>query len=34
MIYKVTGDELRIGWNSQHPLTLKAAEKLLTLQVR
>lgn len=32
--YNVIGDELRIGWNSMTPLNLKAAEKLLTLNVR
>jgi hypothetical protein len=32
--FNVIGDELRIGWNSQSPLNLKAAQKLFTVRVR
>jgi len=32
--YNVLGDELRIGWTSLTPISLKTSEKLLTLKVK
>jgi hypothetical protein len=34
VMYNVSGDELRIGWFSRDYLSLKAADKLLTLRVK
>jgi hypothetical protein len=34
LMYKVTGDELRIGWYSRDYVSLKAGGKLLTLRVK
>jgi len=34
LIYAVSGDELRIGWNSVNALKLGAGERLLTLKLR
>jgi len=34
LLYNIIGDELRIGWNSTAPFSLKAGDKLLTLKVR
>jgi hypothetical protein len=34
VLYNVSGNELRIGWNSLNELYLKAADKLLTLRVK
>ena len=34
VMYNVSGDELRIGWNSLNPLSLKVGDKMLTLKLR
>ncbi|MEI6434704.1 MAG: YDG domain-containing protein [Bacteroidota bacterium] len=34
MSYSVYGDELRIGWTSTNPLSVKAGEKMLILKLR
>ncbi len=34
LMYSVSGDELRIGWNSLEPISLLEGESLLTLKVK
>jgi hypothetical protein len=34
MLYNITGDELRIGWQSLLPVTVNAGERMLTMRLR